>query len=41
MTELEDNDKKARFECYQKTFRSTMIILVGFGILSLFLAYTW
>ena len=41
MTAPKDKAKKARVERYQKTFRSTMIILVGFLTLTLFLAYTW
>ena len=41
MTAPEDKAKKARVERYQKTFRSTMITLVGFLTLTLFLAYTW
>ena len=36
MTAPEDKAKKARVERYQKTFRSTMIILVGFLTLTLF-----
>ena len=41
MKKPEEDAKKARAERYQKTFRSTMIILVGFLILTLLLAHTW
>ena len=37
MTEPEDNAKKARLERYRKTFIRTLLILLGFFILTLFL----